>query len=179
MKKYTWELIAIVSSLALGPVLAQAGVITHEFTVTATSGPLNGTSSTGTFSYNENIIPVGGGRINQTGLFTDFTFIWNGISYDETTANTGSLAFDSSGNLNTLFMLFGDSCSSSGCSVSAFTNEWYVIGSLFQYAIPTSFVFEGIVQVNGPPTSVAEPASLVLLGLGLTGLIGWRRQASF
>jgi len=32
--------------------------------------------------------------VNQANLFTDFAFSWNGIVYDETTANTGKLTFD-------------------------------------------------------------------------------------
>jgi hypothetical protein len=76
---------------------AGATPITETFTVTATGGPLAGTSSTGTFTFDSSIIPSGGGLVNGTGLLTDLSFDWNGTAFDETTAHTGSLSFHADG----------------------------------------------------------------------------------
>jgi hypothetical protein len=73
-----------------------ASPITFSFSVTATSGPLDGITENGTFTYDSSSI-IPGGANDNVGLLTDLNFTWNGITYNQTTANTGFLAFDSSG----------------------------------------------------------------------------------
>src|SRR5215472_15642660 len=103
-------LAAFALALTVGGI-ANASPITYDFTVTATSGPLSGTIEHGTFSYDSSSIVPGG--INQAaGLLTGLSFVWNGISYDQTTANTGDLRFDASGHLTEA--LFGTDCSAGG-----------------------------------------------------------------
>ena len=118
--RHNVALAAVVAFLLLGASAAQAAPITYDFTVTGTSGPLNGTAAHGTFSYDSSsIVPRGANQ--ATGLLTSLSFSWNGISYDQTTANTGDLRFDLSGNLTQA--QFGSNCSSFGCSLTFGSNS--------------------------------------------------------
>ena len=75
---------------------AFATPITQLFSVTATTGPLIGQSSSGQFAYDSGSIPLGGsGSVEGTNLLTDLDFFWHGITYTEATANTGFLTFAS------------------------------------------------------------------------------------
>src|SRR5690348_15999174 len=129
---------------------AEAIPVEHSFSVTATTGPLSGVTQSGTFAYDTNSIVLDGSNLN-TGLLTALNFTWNGIAYDQTTANTGWLAFDATGDLKNV--LFGNVCGPGTCSVSAFTNQWLVIGvaaTEFDYSTPTNFVFSGFVTFSPP-----------------------------
>jgi hypothetical protein len=163
---------ALVLALLAAPA-ANAAPITYSFSVTATSGPLNGQTSTGTFTFDSGIIPAGGGEVNQTGLLTDLDFTWNGIDYNQATANTGTLFFDSSGLLTGAF--FGTSCVAGGCIISSGIDNWDVFASsdvahqFFNYSTPLSsgvFVSDSASLV---PSTVPEPTSMSLLALGLLG----------
>src|SRR5437879_4802299 len=101
--------------LSLVAQVTNATPITYAFTVTPWNGPLNGVSSTGTFTFDSSVIVAGGGIVDATGLLTGLSFNWNGRSYNATTANTGRLVFDSSGNLNEA--LFGTNCTVGSCSI--------------------------------------------------------------
>jgi hypothetical protein len=74
---------------------AKASLITYDFTVTATSGPLEGAVAHGTFSYDSSSIVPGNFNV-ATGLLTSLSFSWNGVAYTQATANTGFLGFDAS-----------------------------------------------------------------------------------
>lgn len=100
---------------------AGASTITYDFTVTATSGPLDGVTENGTFSYDSSII-VPGERINAAGLLTELDFSWDGIAYNQTTANTGALRFDASGDLTAAF--FGTDCGPNLCESKPGTDDW-------------------------------------------------------
>jgi len=112
---------------------------TYDFTVTLPnfpdSGPLAGTVAAGSLSFDESLIPVSGfGSVNGPGLLTHFSFSWNGIAYDETTANTGSLGFGGwpflgvakPGELTSY--VFGNDCQNpqmpGTCLVLSNTNDW-------------------------------------------------------
>jgi hypothetical protein len=107
-----------------GRIERHASSITFSFSVTATSGPLDGVTENGTFTYDSSSI-IPGGLNDDTGLLTGLNFTWNGITYNQTTANTGSLEFDSSGNLTQAF--FGNNCIASDCIVNRDTNEWFYL----------------------------------------------------
>jgi hypothetical protein len=64
----------------------------------------------------------GGGLNDNTRLLTGLNFTWDGITYNQTTANTGSLQFGPSGNLTKA--LFGENCIAGECTVLDATNEW-------------------------------------------------------
>ena len=108
----------------------------------APPGTLAGVTSSGYFSFDDRIIPIGGGTLFQANLLTDLAFTWNLITYDESTANTGMLTFDATGALvPTSF--FGNKCPAGVCGVLHGTNDWaFVIsdsGVLFEYGVPLVF----------------------------------------
>jgi hypothetical protein len=89
-------IVAALGLLAAGG--AKASLITYDFTVTATSGPLDGTVEKGTFSYDSSSIVPGGVNPNA-GLLTSLSFSWDGMAFTQATANTGNLGFNLDGSL--------------------------------------------------------------------------------
>jgi hypothetical protein len=61
--------------------VAQSSSVTYDFTVTATSGPLNGDVANGSFTFNSSSIPAGGGVVAASGLLTDLSFTWDNVPY--------------------------------------------------------------------------------------------------
>jgi hypothetical protein len=162
-------LCGLIGMLAWVP-CACADELTYDFTVTATSGPLSGTVSSGSFSFDSSVIvpagppatscrpstspcPPTGGGVAGSHLLDALDFTWDSIAYNATTANTGFLNFDSSGNL--ISFCFGDYAGAGGCAVRAGFEEWDVDGSEFA-------------PVSG---ETPEPGTLVLLGTGLLSVL--------
>jgi hypothetical protein len=171
--------IALTLAVALN---ANAFPITFSFSVTATSGPLDGITENGTFTYDSSSI-IPGGINDNTGLLTGLNFTWNGITYNQTTANTSFLLFNSSGDLTKA--LFGPNCMPSMCSIDADTNEWALFATPgetttppfgFIYATPSTGGSEGTVTTALSP--IPEPSALALVGVGVAGLmlVGARLQ---
>ena len=148
-------LCGLVGMLAWVP-CACADELTYDFTVTATSGPLSGTVSSGSFSFDSSVIvpagppatscrpatspcPPTGGDVAGSHLLDALDFTWDSIAYNATTANTGFLNFDSSGNL--ISFCFGDYAGSGGCAVRAGFEEWDVDGSEFIYMLTGELVY--------------------------------------
>lgn len=162
------------SSLA-GSLAVHATPITYQFTVNGgPSGPLAGETASGSFTFNSSIIPSGGGYVDQTGLFSALSFTWDGISFNQTSANTAELGFDSGGVLN--FALFGTNCSVRGCGLPG-KSEWvFLVGPSgflnpgFAYSLSTVGVtYEGAAEIPAlqpPPPPVPEPGTVALFGLG-------------
>jgi hypothetical protein len=173
---------AIVAGLGLVAAgSAEAFPITYDFTVTATSGPLNGTVSHGSLSYDSSSITLGNTNA-ATGLLTALSFSWNAIAYTPTTANTGSLSFDTSGKLTLAF--FGTECGPASCSLDAannangFTLDAFpgLVGTI-AYTVRgnTTTGFGGRVT-TALAVPASEPTTFALLGLGCV-LVGAARAA--
>ena len=101
---------------------------------------------------------------------TDLSFAWNGVSYDETTANTGWLSFDSLGSLVNFGI--GNDCDASGCTVSGGSVDWFFDGTFFAYSTGID-TFSGAGEFT---TRVPEPGTIALLGIGLAGMGLARRR---
>src|SRR5580700_5347402 len=144
-----------IAGLALATIPAcNAATISYTFSVTATTGPLAGTTASGTFSYDSSSIVLGGpnctggagpdcGQNNSTGLFTSLNFTWDSISYGLTTADTGFLEFNAYGTL--IDPLFGRLCSKGTCANVNGVESWWVSAyGGFHYTMQgTIGLFEG------------------------------------
>jgi hypothetical protein len=154
---------------------ANASPITYSFSVTATSGPLDGVTENGTFTYDSSSIIPGGGENDSAGLLTGLNFTWNGITYNQTTANTGALIFFTGGHLEEAF--FGDNCEASACFIFLGTNQWYLFAVPGEtligitYATPSTGeeTYYGTVTTSLSP--IPEPSTLVLFGVGIVRLM--------
>jgi hypothetical protein len=95
------------------------------------------------------------------GLFTNLAFAWDGVNYNATMANTGTLGFGTDGSL--IFALFGTNCGPSGfgCGVgndrNLYPHQWFFGISLgvgaFEYITPSDPLggpFNGSVMLTGP-----------------------------
>src|SRR5438552_1527992 len=111
--------------LALLPASSFASILTYDFITIAVTGNLAGESATGSFSFDSSLAHPGY-RFGSS-LLSDLSFTWDGISYDETTANTGWLGFGASGEL--VNFGFGTNCSPGACSVSSNHEQWYMTGT--------------------------------------------------
>jgi len=89
--------------------------VSYQFVATAMSGPLNGASSAGYFTFDDSVIPAGGGIVAQTGLLSSLAFTWLGVDYTADTVNTGFASFAS---IPGVFSIsFGSNCSAVQCNV--------------------------------------------------------------
>jgi hypothetical protein len=164
-----WKQAVLGAALCSGLAVASAGAtpISYQFTVNAIDGPLSGETSSGTFAFDASSVTTGGSNA-EVGLLTRLDFIWGGITYDATAANTGRLDFDVAGNLTRA--VFGTNCAAGPCAVAAGHDEWFVDVSIangtgtFAYATSlTSSVFGGTARA----TPIPEPASILLFALAL------------
>jgi hypothetical protein len=92
-------LAAAASILLFGAPAAKATPITYDFTVTGTSGSLNGTVSRGSFSYYSSSIGPGGGE-DATGFLTGLSFSGK-IALDECRDREAVIRADRGGHVPT------------------------------------------------------------------------------
>ena len=147
---------------------ASGSSIMYDFRVDATSGTLSGDTASGSFTFDSDTIPSGGGTVGATNLLTALNFRWDGIIYNASTADTGWLTFNSKGRLT--FFTFGNDCIALACTVNSPSTDWLAspgaVGFVYSAGGPLGF---GKVSYS-LVTSVREPDSLALLGLGLAAV---------
>jgi hypothetical protein len=158
--------------------VAEATPVNYDFSVSITSGVLDGTTANGTFSYDDSSI-VPGGVQTATNLLTSLDFTLNGTTYDATTANTGQLTFDGFGNL--ISFVFGTDCVVGSCTLGRGAGSFFVSSEDFAYFTRRP-LGAGLGTTSyspaTPSVSVPEPAALGLFGLGalLLGLFAGARR---
>jgi hypothetical protein len=156
--------------------LATAGLITRQFEFSSTAGPLLFGPNIGSFTYDDSIVPAGGGQVDQLGLFIDLDVSFAGFSFDETAANSGWLTFDIDGDL--LEAHFGNNCGAGYCVIYFGQPQWWIRVGEPPYIL-NDFTYTGFAGVNDTFYSSNEnrllpiplPTTLLLLGAGLCLLL--------
>jgi hypothetical protein len=172
--------IAAAGVLSFAP-LAEASVISYDFTVTVTSGPLKGQVDRGSFSYDSSSIPPS--DVNRArGLLTALAFKFEGVPYNAHSANTGALIFDAADKLSN--DLFGTSCNAGSCYIDPDAGgEWFVSGASFSY-VSSPFkegsgdvTYKLVSALPDPPaeglatrSAVPEPSTWAMMAIGFAGL---------
>jgi hypothetical protein len=168
--------LAVAAIAGLASQAAQATPVVYDFTATATDGPLAGNTASGTFTFDSSLA-VPDSIHDATDLLSALDFTWDGITYDASTANTGYLAFDDSGNV-TAFAI-GNNCQAGSCTAADGTEEWFAFLSLsngFSYTTPSGGGGGGVSFTQEGPPPVPEPMTLSLFGAGIAGAAALRRK---
>lgn len=161
--------VVLATFLALLSCAVTADPANYSFQVTATTGPLAGTVANGTFSFDDGIIPPGGGNVNQEGLLIDLDFAWNGTAYTEATANTGFLSFNPAGDLTGF--CFGNNVDGGVCSTRDGLDQWIASDGGFHYSVAgQNDTFRGTLSLL-ETTAVPEPDTVFLILAGLLVLV--------
>ena len=183
--------VATVLALLAGVIAAEAAPITVDFTVTSNdvSNPSYGSGVTGSgyFSFDDSLMPASGsGLVGNpiAGLPTlDLFFNWFGVTFDESNAAIGTLTFTNG--VLTNWMIGGSylaptcgflryACTSSGGAAPDF-DALGSGGAALTDAQRRGLAY-GPIQWSVRDTSVPEPGTLALFGLGAAALLITRRR---
>lgn len=190
LKMKAAALALLASTASIG---AHATPVTVDFSVVSTvpnNGYASGVVGSGYFTFDDSLKPLSGtGHVGNSimGLPTlDLSFNWFGASFDELTAGIATLTF-SNGALSDWWIggkyiapacgpLMRYSCISSVGAQSDFMLLASSGGSMNDGVNSGIGSGYGTVSWAVRSTSVPEPATLSLFGLGLTGLLAFRRR---
>jgi hypothetical protein len=180
MERPRFAAILMAAVIMVSVLSAHATPVTYNFQVKAASGPLVGMTAAGTFTFDDSVIANQDqyGYVQAIDLLTDLNFTWNGIAYDESTANTGWLGFDANGELDAIG--FGNHYDDGVVFIDFGTNEWCLTQSFHGGSISFAYTTPGADTIFtdgvGSYQPVPEPATMLLLASGLMGLAGFRRR---
>ena len=184
--------VAAALALLVSALAAEAAPITVDFSVTSNdvSNPSYGSGVVGTgyFTFDDSLLPAGGsGRIGNPIVplpTLDFFFNWFDVSFDESTAAIASLTFVDG--VLTDWMIGGSyspatcgflryACTSSGGQQADF--DGFATGGIaFTDAQRPGLAYGNPIEWSVRDTSVPEPGTLALFGLGALGLAFTHRR---
>jgi hypothetical protein len=170
----TLRLAAIAAALWAGagawPSPAAAAPVTdYTFTVNLVTGPLAGQTLSGSLSIAASTIPPGGGIVSGPALLTDLTFVFGGVTYDETTVGTNSVFFSTDGLL--INIIFGNNCSPTCALVDGSPGFVFQFASALIYRLGPTGVAFGNYAISPVIQPVPVPSSLALALPVLAGLL--------
>lgn len=171
--------------LVLASTCSLAVPVSYEFVATATHGPLRGASAAGYFTFDDSVIPSGGGIVARAGLLSSLEFSWMGIDYTAETVNTGFASFSS---IPGIFSIsFGSHCTAAQCSVGVrdtfFITAFGTGAGLLAYNLGgvfgggTTSRLDKCEAMNCGRVAVPSPGSGALFGIAMVALVvGYRPQ---